>query len=78
MELTVGRISGSEIKALIDLAREMLAANVELLDGVRDSIFAGQQKCFGRGMFGWLQPDEKSALRHSDAELFGQVTGKRR
>jgi putative hydrolase of the HAD superfamily len=38
IELTEGRISGGEIQSLIDLAREMLAADVELLEQVAETI----------------------------------------
>jgi putative hydrolase of the HAD superfamily len=37
-ELTEGRISGREISAIISYAKAMLAAPVELLDGVRETI----------------------------------------
>jgi putative hydrolase of the HAD superfamily len=38
LELTEGRISGSDIQTIINLAREMLAADVELLEHVTDTI----------------------------------------
>src|SRR5262249_29198643 len=38
IELTEGRISGREINAIISYAKAMLAAPVELLDGVRETI----------------------------------------
>lgn len=38
IELTEGRISGTEVQSLIDLAREMLGANVELLGYVAETI----------------------------------------
>ena len=38
IELTEGRISGAEIQRLIDLAREMLAADVELLEHVAETV----------------------------------------
>jgi putative hydrolase of the HAD superfamily len=38
VELTEGRVSGQDIKALIDLARGMLTARVQLLDHVIDTI----------------------------------------
>lgn len=37
-ELTEGRITGAEIRQIIDFARDMLASPVELLDGVKDTI----------------------------------------
>ncbi len=40
IELTEGRISGAEIQRLIDLAREMLEADVRLLDHVADTVAA--------------------------------------
>lgn len=40
IELTEGRISGAEIQGLIDLAREMLAADVRLLDHVAETVAA--------------------------------------
>jgi putative hydrolase of the HAD superfamily len=45
VELTEGRISGRDIQTLIDLAKEMLSADVELLENVADTIaaLAGQQ-----------------------------------
>ncbi len=38
VELTEGRVKGSEIGEIIGLAREMLAAPIELLDGVRHTV----------------------------------------
>jgi putative hydrolase of the HAD superfamily len=38
VELTEGRISGQDIQILIDLAKEMLSADVQLLDNVREII----------------------------------------
>jgi putative hydrolase of the HAD superfamily len=38
IELTQGRISGQEVRQLVDLGREMLEHPVELLDGVADVI----------------------------------------
>ncbi|UCC52481.1 MAG: HAD hydrolase-like protein [Anaerolineaceae bacterium] len=38
VELTEGRISGKDVQALIDLAKEMLDADVQLLDMVREVI----------------------------------------
>jgi len=38
LELTEGRISGSDIQTIINLAREMLTADVELLEHVADTI----------------------------------------
>jgi putative hydrolase of the HAD superfamily len=38
IELTEGRITGSEIQTLLDLAKEMLAAEVQLLDNVEDTL----------------------------------------
>jgi putative hydrolase of the HAD superfamily len=38
VELTEGRIGAREIQQIIDLAREMLAAEVELLDHVADTL----------------------------------------
>ena len=38
VELTEGRISGQDIQVLIDLAKEMLSANVQLLDHVAETI----------------------------------------
>jgi putative hydrolase of the HAD superfamily len=38
VELTEGRISGQDIQALIDLAKEMLSTEVELLDYVKETI----------------------------------------
>jgi putative hydrolase of the HAD superfamily len=40
IELTDGRITGREIQALLDIAREMLAAEVRLLDYVEDTLAA--------------------------------------
>lgn len=40
VELTEGRISGRDIQAIINLARHMLNADVELLDGVSETIAA--------------------------------------
>ncbi len=38
VELTEGRISGKDVQAVINLAKEMLTADVELLDHVRETI----------------------------------------
>lgn len=38
VRLTDGQISGSEVQAIINLAREMMEAPVELLDGVADVV----------------------------------------
>lgn len=38
VELTDGRVSGNDIKAIIALAKDMLNANIELLDGVSETI----------------------------------------
>ncbi len=38
VKLTEGRISGKDIQAVINLAKEMLTADVELLDHVRETI----------------------------------------
>jgi putative hydrolase of the HAD superfamily len=38
VELTEGRISGADVKAIIGLARELLSADVELLEQVRQTI----------------------------------------
>jgi putative hydrolase of the HAD superfamily len=38
VELTEGRISGRDIQAVIDLAKEMLGAEVQLLEHVRETI----------------------------------------
>jgi putative hydrolase of the HAD superfamily len=38
IELTEGRISGDDIRSLIDAAKEMLAADVELLEHVEETI----------------------------------------
>jgi len=40
IELTNGRIPGSDIKVILDTAKSMLAADVELLDHVRETIAA--------------------------------------
>lgn len=37
-ELTEGRITGAEIRQIIEFAREMLASPVELLDGVHETV----------------------------------------
>jgi len=37
-ELTEGRITGDKIKEIINLAKEMLAAPIEVLEGVRETI----------------------------------------
>ena len=38
IELTEGRISGGEIQGIIDMGREMLNADIRLLDGVAETI----------------------------------------
>ena len=38
IDLTEGRIKGSEVQEIIDYAREMLTAPIDLLEGVRDTI----------------------------------------
>ena len=40
IDLTEGRVTGEEVRRIIDLGREMLGAPVELLDGVADTIAA--------------------------------------
>jgi putative hydrolase of the HAD superfamily len=40
VELTEGRISGRDIQTIINLAKDMLTADVELLDGVSETIAA--------------------------------------
>lgn len=40
IDLTEGRIAGSDLKTIIDSAKEMLAADVELLEHVADTIAA--------------------------------------
>ncbi len=40
IELTDGRVSASDIKSIIDNAREMMAAEVELIEGAADAIAA--------------------------------------
>ena len=40
IELTEGRISGGEIQGIIDMAREMLNADIRLLDGVAETVAA--------------------------------------
>lgn len=39
-ELTEGRVTGDKIKQIIDFAREMLAAPIDVLEGVRETIEA--------------------------------------
>lgn len=39
VELTEGRISGRDIQAIINLAKQMLAADVELLDHTAEIVF---------------------------------------
>lgn len=38
VELTEGRIAGQDLQTLVDLARQMLHARVELLEGVRETL----------------------------------------
>lgn len=40
VELTEGRIAGHDIQTIIDIAREMLAADIELLDHVAETVAA--------------------------------------
>ncbi len=40
VELTDGRVSGNDIQAIINLAKDMLNADIELLDGVSETIAA--------------------------------------
>jgi putative hydrolase of the HAD superfamily len=40
IELTEGRISGTEIQRLIDMGREMLSADIRLLEGVAETVAA--------------------------------------
>jgi putative hydrolase of the HAD superfamily len=58
IELTEGRISGGEIRTIIDWCHGMLSAPVELLDGVRETIEA-------------LSPDYKLMLL-TKGDLFDQ------
>lgn len=45
IELTEGRIAGSQIQQLIDFGRGMLAAPIELLDGVRETVERVAARC---------------------------------
>lgn len=38
VDLTEGRISGAELKLLIDIAKRMIDAEIQLLDGVRETV----------------------------------------
>ncbi|MGH2536320.1 MAG: HAD family hydrolase [Candidatus Promineifilaceae bacterium] len=40
IDLSDGRISGAEVQALIDLAKEMVSAEVELIEGVKPALAA--------------------------------------
>lgn len=45
VELTDGRVSGNDIKTIINLARNMLNADIELLDGVSETIESLAARC---------------------------------
>jgi putative hydrolase of the HAD superfamily len=45
IELTEGRITGSEIQQIIGFSREMLTAPIQLLDNVEDTIVRMSQMC---------------------------------
>ncbi|HEY7545344.1 MAG TPA: HAD family hydrolase, partial [Blastocatellia bacterium] len=38
VELSEGRVTGAEIRAIIEMGKEMIAAPVELLDGAREAV----------------------------------------
>jgi putative hydrolase of the HAD superfamily len=44
IELTEGRIGGGEIQRIIDMGREMLSADIRLLDGVAETVAALSQR----------------------------------
>jgi putative hydrolase of the HAD superfamily len=44
IELTEGRIAGADLQTLVDLAREMLSAKVDLLEHVAETLFALKAK----------------------------------
>lgn len=64
IEVTGGLISASEIKQLIDMGKEMLVAEVELLDGVQEVI----QQLAGRYT---LMLITKGDLGHQEAKVAG-------
>jgi putative hydrolase of the HAD superfamily len=74
VELTEGRITGRDIQTLIDLAKEMLTADVELLENVADTIaaLAGKQSLMVITK-GDLRDQESKMARSGLAQHFQHV-----
>ena len=74
IELTEGRISGGEIQTIIDSAREMLAAEVELLEYVAETL-ALLAKRYSLMVItkGDLRDQELKIARSGLAGYFGQI-----
>ncbi|MBL8096038.1 MAG: HAD hydrolase-like protein [Anaerolineales bacterium] len=74
VEMTDGRVSGRDVQSIIDIAREMLTSDVEVLDHVADTLDALKPRY--RLMVitkGDLRDQETKILRSGLAARFGQV-----
>ena len=74
VELTEGRIAGTDVRAIIDLARRMLAADIELLDHVDETL----ERLAGRYALmlitkGDLRDQEAKIARSGLAPRFGRI-----
>jgi putative hydrolase of the HAD superfamily len=74
VELTEGRIAGSDIQTLIDAAREMIAADVELFEHVADTI-AGLARTYTLMVItkGDLRDQEMKVARSGLAQHFRHI-----
>ena len=74
VELTDGRVSGNDIQTIINLARDMLDADVELLDGVSETLAAlAQSHCLMVITKGDLLDQEKKIERSGLGRFFQRV-----
>lgn len=74
VELTEGRIIGSDVQRIIDLARVMLTADVDLLDGVADTLrILAERYPLMVITKGDLRDQESKVVRSGLAELFTAV-----
>lgn len=74
VELTEGRIIGSDVQKIIDLARVMLTADVDLLDGVADTLrVLSEHYPLMVITKGDLRDQESKVIRSGLAERFSAV-----
>ena len=74
VDLTEGRITGTDIQALIEMAKEMLSADIELLETVADTIaaLAGKERLMVITK-GDLRDQENKMARSGLADHFAHV-----